>query len=757
MPNSSRQHHLLNRKLVGAVLLVSSAVMLISLVVFIFREHHIASERTQQHLQQIERISLPGLSRSLWNFDHEQLQTQLDALLELPEIDHAEIQWHDWQGQPQRLQSRAVTRESDLETRVFALKYDRNDGSQEALGTLTLGITNQPIWDYTWQQSSFLAGFLLLQALLSAAIILALLRRLLTRRLAHLAHLTRKLSISSLHRRFPVSPAGDELDNIAQALNSMRERLIADIETKRKADQALLKERSLRLEQESQRRHAESVNEAKNTFMATMSHEIRTPLNGIIGILDLLKDSPLTTEQQRQMSLMMQSSESLLRIISDILDFSKMEAGELTLDVKPTALVSLLEDALCSYISHAKKKNLTLVCDIQIEQLHHVDCDAVRLRQILMNLINNAIKFTEQGYVGLFVTEEKINNQWRANIVVKDTGIGIATQQQTLVFDAFVQADQSTARHYGGTGLGLSVCRSLCQQMGGELALDSRPNRGSTFTLSLPFSPINDSPEPLPNLLGKRIKILSHHAALRESLANMLQARGARTQQGNELSLLDSLADHYFIDAALVLDQPSTVLPENSVLFGDPALLSDVGEQAARKDNTISYPQLATPVTRTALYALWKNKQLVAPSQPEKNRLPALPKRHILIAEDNVVNQDVLCAMLDSLHAGSYQLCQNGQEALEQYQKHSATFDLILMDLEMPVLDGLDAIRQIRQWEKVHDLPPCPAIALSAHLLNNLLQEADTALFDLILHKPLRKEELRKQLLAMPAPRTHSD
>ncbi|MGB2337493.1 MAG: histidine kinase dimerization/phospho-acceptor domain-containing protein, partial [Alcanivorax sp.] len=287
-------------KVAGAVLLVSIMVMLISIGVFMVREYHQGMERLEQNLEQVELTALPGLSRSLWNFDEEQLRVQVNALLHLPDVASASVTWTDWNGHAKAIGSSMAAPPKALTIRELPLVYQRNDGTRETLGQLELGISHSSIYQYVGKQTAFLIGFLALQALVSAILIILLMRLLFTRRLSQLADDTRHLSLSSLRQPLPLptNPEHhDELDNIAAALNTMRERLLQDINARRDADRALLQERQLRLDNEERRIHAESANDAKSTFMATMSHEIRTPLNGIIGIIDLMQNSTLSNQQ----------------------------------------------------------------------------------------------------------------------------------------------------------------------------------------------------------------------------------------------------------------------------------------------------------------------------------------------------------------------------------------------------------------------------------------------------------------------------
>ncbi|MCG8439113.1 MAG: ATP-binding protein [Pseudomonadales bacterium] len=739
------RHNPLALRLAGAILLVSLLVMLISIALFVVREYHQGTQRLEQNLAQIELTTLPGLSRSLWNFDEEQLRVQLNALVSLPDVEYAVIRWQDWNGGSKMLSASDSAAHLPQEPHRFALTYQRRSGEIEPLGTLELGISQHSLYQQLGQQTIFLVIFLAMQALISAVLIIILLRQLLTRRLGKLADATRQLTLSSLHHPIPrqTEPGNDELDNIAAALETMRLRLLEDIQARQSADQALLKERELRLDNEERRIRAESANDAKNTFMATMSHEIRTPLNGIIGLLDLLQGSPLNPRQAHYLKLMQQSSENLLAIINDILDFSKIEAGELKLEHRPVNLVGLIEDTLCAYAGQAEKKHLLLACELLLKDHQIIMGDEIRLRQILMNLISNAIKFTEQGHIIV----RALDHPQGVRIEIEDTGIGISAQQQAGIFDAFAQADQSTARRFGGTGLGLSVCRSLSEIMQGTLSVDSIPGKGSTFSLQLPLTPAPDQPT-LPDLGGSPQLVISEQDALQQPLTRMLNLANGRPLRGASLAMLDSAP----ASAIALID--INLLHGQTCTEATPSGWQDRAIFICHEDmDSPPLHYLRLPVTRTALYRLLAHETQPGQDTRAPATSPALPPLRVLVAEDNPVNRSVLQALLRSLSLPEATICDDGQAALEAYQQQRGQFDVIFMDVEMPGLDGPDATRAIRQYEQQAGLPPCPVIALTAHTLNSDARLVREAGINQVLNKPLRRHTLIQCLQQLSAQR----
>lgn len=487
---------------------------------------------------------------------------------------------------------------------------------------------------------------------------------------------------------------------------------------------------------------AEAATATKATFLANMSHEIRTPLNGVMGMLQLLSETPVDVEQASYLGTALNSSNALLDLINDILDYSKIEAGKLIIEAEPLNLLELLEDVAAIFGKPAAEKNLNLITILDPKLTTHVVGDLTRLRQVLTNLIGNAMKFTEQGEVVCRVSREHGESTDQLRIDVSDTGIGIPAAKLDTIFGSFSQADNSTTRQYGGTGLGLAISQQLVTLMDGTISVISETGQGSTFTVTLPLVNAKAPPFGHPGLQEKRVLIVARSASVRESIAVLchraqMQVTDLPIWQHN---LPDLLVDGSAFDL-VVADSEMLDDDAGAHWISQPMLPTLV---IARYGQSIEglpeqFRQIYKPINSKQLLGFSKELlNLGTVNQPDTNDLTTPLPGRVLLVEDNKINRKVATRMLEKLGMQTT-VAEDGQQALDKLAKE--TFDLVLMDCQMPVLDGYAATGRIREQEKVSGKHQT-IIALTANTEGDYRQRCLAAGMDDYLAKPYRKEAL---------------
>ncbi|MCG8315951.1 MAG: ATP-binding protein [Pseudomonadales bacterium] len=506
--------------------------------------------------------------------------------------------------------------------------------------------------------------------------------------------------------------------------------------------ESIEKEEALR-----ERETAESTAKAKSAFLATMSHEIRTPMNGVLGMVEMLRGTDLNFHQTRYVNTIYNSGRALLGVINDILDYSKIESNKLEVEKISVDLSELIDECVSVFSNLCEEKNLPLYVDLDPKIPSRISSDSTRIRQIILNLLSNAFKFTENGYVYIRV-DQMADSMIR--FTVQDTGIGLDNATQSKLFTSFSQADSSTTRKYGGTGLGLAISKRLAELMGGEIGVVSESGNGSKFWFTIKNYQEEAAP-PVSVIKNSAKQLLM--IATEDKKFSKAYHRYLRSQVGKVVALND-------VDQLIAHLERSTTLKDQLFLLQDSffdaisahqqfrkikdriVVLTQAGKARKYQDKIKHQLILERPVspfqiTQTIKYCLEPD----SPIQELLDEVLDIRGLRFLVAEDNTVNQMVIKGILKK-HGGDVTIAENGQTAVEKFRNHQQNIDVVLMDIEMPVMNGYEATQAIRNFEKQQGLQRTAIFGLSAHALAEYMTQATAAGMDGFITKPITLKQL---------------
>lgn len=667
---------------------------------------------------------------------------------------------------------------------IYVFDQIKLDG--EPLGALYIRSSLEQFNDYK-KRAGAIAGAVLLGVLLISLIIMSNMVRLVSDPITRLMDAVSAVRKNNDYHVRVTKDADDELGHLTDAFNAMlveigrrdeelhRHHLELEYQVEERTSELQSANRSLeetvkalqqankaiRISEES-KRVAEASAEAKSQFLANMSHELRTPMNGVLGMLSLLSETKLNQDQSHYVNVAYESGNLLLELLNNVLDLSKIEQGKLSLESIEFDFVDAIEEVFAIVGESALSKGVELTLALDNNEIRRVKGDPIRFKQIVFNLVGNAIKFTSEGYVQVrysLVARDEDNLRLRFEVV--DTGIGVKEDVKELIFEMFSQADSSTTRNYGGTGLGLALCRQLTRIMKGQIGVESTYGVGSVFWFELSFAPAATLEKPAitaENRAGhivfvdnndvsasafvsyfQNANFITDRATNHKELYQLLESRVIRGESYHGIVISMNLGLDEVMRIVVSEDVQCCVKPDHVVLFGS---LSD-RNRAKEHARLLNYPFLVKPMRRQHVdevaALMLSDQRIELPGEVKKAATLPTMRQRVLVVEDNRINQQVALGRLENMGFDVH-LASNGEEALSIVNKES--FDLIFMDCQMPVLDGFQATKRIRQNE-AYGKKRIPIIAMTAHVMAGDREACMRAGMDDYVAKPFKTEELK--------------
>ncbi|MGF2733427.1 response regulator [Marinobacter sp. DUT-1] len=719
--------------------------------------------------QKAAELVAGSMSNNLWLMNFSEVANSLDDMKAVPAIQFARVTTTTGEEF-----TTGTHPDGKVISQTIPLIFDRSSFQPaREVGSLTVVSSVQQIHDELWKTALLTLLSMTVVVMLGTFGLLLIVRATLSRHLEAMADYAAQLNLDALvdplqlRRKPPRSP--DELSELEQALNKMRLQILEDTRSLRQTT----------IQSQGERDEAIRANHAKNQFLANVSHELRIPLQSVLGYANLLTDTPLDQEQREYVNTLLNASQSLSAIINDLLDISSMEAGKLVLEEIPFDLRETLNDLVHMLGSRAREKGLALELRIDENLPWALKGDPVRIRQILLNLVSNAIKFTDSGHVLISIEVlGRRDDKARLRLAVEDTGVGINPEDIPLVYEPYVQLGQQFQRQLPGAGLGLTICRQLVNLMDGSLDLESRPGEGSTFwvELTLPVAP-ESATRVRPDtrkVKGKHILVVDSYELSRKITLEMLSRYEVHIEAvksaGEALTSLRQASDSQQPFDAIILDgfvpdmdsdllcrqirsNPTWTDMRLLILSSNPQRGDAEHFRQAGADAFLSKSlresclmpilnQLFTDAEKDERRFLTRFSLQAVTDTSKRRELPC-GRMKVLLVEDNPVNRTLTRRLLEKLGC-DVMTANDGEAAASLWQWHP--FDLVFMDCVMPRVDGFEATRRLREWEKAHNRTPVPVVALTASAMEEDEERCRRAGMDSFVAKPVNIEMLRAVL-----------
>lgn len=738
----------LTSKMLGAFVSLSIILTLLFSTVSAMRNYYIEMNRIEESYTQIVKKDIPVLAEQIWIFRYSEAELNIAGMMNISYL--SDVTVYNERGEKLIEKGEKTTKESIIKSNDI---YYTGQGEKVFVGKIVIEYSKDKVKEKIFKD---LAGIIIFQALQMALLAIFLFTMVKVKIISNITRIRdffKGVGYDTLNTRLTLAKKfgnrRDEIDELGDAINNMTENMEKSIEER----EGLLKQiRERETELSKSLIEAENANRAKNEFLSNMSHEIRTPLNGIVGMVNLLQTTELTNEQKEFLKIMDYSCERVVAVISDILDIAKIESGKMELNEREFSIIQNVDKVIDTMSIAAKTKGIEIIKYIDPKIEEYLIGDKDRLIQILINLINNAVKFTEKGEVFCELTQKNdLGDEITLEIKVKDTGIGISKENQQKIFERFYQVDSSNTRKAGGNGLGLAIVKKLSEMMAGGVTVESLEGLGSIFTVTVKLKKSGRESESRlgekPLSIGK-ILIIDDNATNRMIIEKMLESWGGLyVSAENGMKALEILEEQNEF-SALVVDYQMPemdgieflIKAKEKINFSNTRIImltsADIKSICEKEEMAGIDVCIYKPVKRSELYLALTGNIIKKIKTEVKKHEKGNYKGKVLLVEDNHIN---IIATETILKNAGYEIAVacNGKEAVYEFEK--GEYDIILMDIEMPVMNGRDAAREIKKTVKGKKTP---IIAVTAYAMKNDLELCIEAGMDGYIAKPYNPDDL---------------